>query len=120
MKVLSTNQRVLKCFFVIPNDEQISNFEKCFYALITLIILLAHFCAVTTGMKFFLKFILIDLEKAFYSLFNICGDIGVTYISLFLLVQRKKIVSIFKKISDIYEERKINLEKNHFPLEKVR
>lgn len=107
MKVLSTNQSLLRFFFVFSDDEPINKCEKLCYAITTLAILLAHICAVAAGMGFFLKFISVDLVKAFYSLFNIFGDVSVLYISIFLLLQRKKIVGIFKKMSQIYDESKL-------------
>lgn len=107
MSILLTNQRVLRWLFVYSVvDETITKRVKFVHGITTFGILVAHFCAVSAGISFFIKFVTIDLERSLFSLFNILGDISVTYISIFLLLKRRKIVVVFKKMSDIYEASK--------------
>lgn len=105
MNPLQTNQRVLRLFFVF-SDKKINKSERLSYALTTLIILIAHLCAVLSAMCYFFKFMMIDFERSLSSLYNIFGSINVTYIAVVLLIQRRPIVAIFNKISEIYKKSK--------------
>lgn len=77
MKPLETNRSVLIWFCLYPFDKNMKLHLKLLYTIFALSIFLMNVCALVSSIVFFFKFLSINLEESFYSLFQITGIFGV-------------------------------------------
>lgn len=103
MKPLETNQRILILFCLYPFDKNMKLHLKLLYTIFALSIFLMNVCALVSNTVFFFKFLSINLEESFYSLFQISGIFGVICIVINAYFSRNKILEIFNGLTDIYD-----------------
>lgn len=109
MQPLETNQRTLTWLYAFPSNEGATKWEKISYFMVTASVIVAHFCAMISGGFFIAKFVSIDLEVAIYSLFHTIAFSNMFYKSIITVLLRHKLQGIFKSLSKIYNESKINI-----------
>lgn len=103
MMPLETNRRILILFCLYPFDKNTRPHLKLLYTIFSLSIFLINVCALVSSTVFFFKFLSINLEESFYSLFQITGIFGVICLVINAYFSRNKILEIFNGLTDIYD-----------------
>ena len=106
MKPLATTQQVFKWFCVYSADDSTNRWERATHAIFTIAIGILEVCAIITSAAFIRKFVSIDFESPLFAFLQVLGHTVGLYGILFTLLLRHEIASIFKQLSEIYDESK--------------
>lgn len=102
MKPLVTGQKVLTWLCVWPTNETTSKHQKIAYKSFTLAVIIILSTTISASATFFVTNFQISLEEALYSLFVIIVESTTLYLLIVAILNWKKVVTIFEKLSEIY------------------
>lgn len=105
MKPLSIAQQTLPyicCSFDVNSSRQ----EKIIYIACSVILLSISVTASVAGIMYMKDFSSLDLEDFLVALTMCSGVVGVSYMMIVLISSRKKVTTMFKKLTEIYIESK--------------
>lgn len=104
MEPLKTTRLVLTWLCVYPADESTSRWKKLAYLMCYLSVLLGNIGNLAAGAAYFIKYLLIDLEKALFAFSQMGALITSAYIIVTLLYLRHRIEVVFDGLAKIYAE----------------
>lgn len=106
MKPLETNQLVLTWFGLSPADKAPTKWQKILYKASTFQLILSILSIFISSLAFFYRFVLIDLEKALYAVYQFVGLFSALYLCMVAYLSRPQINSTLNQLSNIYHESK--------------
>lgn len=106
MKPLETNQLVLTWFGLSPADKAPTKWQKILYKASTFLLILSILSIFISSLAFFYRFVLIDLEKALYAVYQFVGLFSALYLCMVAYLSRPQINSTLNQLSNIYHESK--------------
>lgn len=107
MKPLVTNYRVLTWLCVCPPQDAISWSRKLAYITLIIAISMGSVIIIATSVAFFTRALPVDLEQCLFSLDQIVGYFGLTYLIVVAFFLRREIAELFGSLGRIYEASKI-------------
>lgn len=107
---LLTNQRVLTWLSIFPVPKDASKWKLFAYKVISMALFIPLLINLLGSVAFIHKYILIDLEKCLFVLFQVALGGAMIYSMVAALIQRRQIIFIFKNLDKIYKESKNSLD----------
>lgn len=104
MNPLKSLQKWLKLLCVFPITDAKITLNKIWCISFTFIIFCGNLFAVIASAAFIIKYISSDLQRSLYALFQFGSFFIMFYTMVIVFFMRKKIIEIFEKLSEIYDE----------------
>lgn len=102
LQPLETTQWMFVWLCVLPYKGPANRWRKLLPRIIISSMILATSCGLTASSAYIMKYITVDLEGSIYALFQICANLPLANAVVVTYFMRLKIITLFKRISDIY------------------
>lgn len=106
MNPLKTNRRVLTWLCGITPTKSTSKLQKIAYIGLTSFVMIGHLLSVAASSVFIYRNISDNLKETLFALMHVVSAASMIYQSVVTSLLRRKIDSIFKRLSTIYNESK--------------
>lgn len=106
MQPIKLNKRLLVVLCMYPIEDDISQWIKILYVIISVAVFAFNAIGVIASVIFFMTYVNVDFEAALTSLFQILGWSDGAFIVVMGFISRHKIKSILLELQSIYDESK--------------
>lgn len=104
MKPIEKIRQLFMSLCLHPFDKNITLGQRILYIFLGLTVFIANVFGLLGSTIYVLELISIDLEDAFFGLFQLNGYLGVSYATVSIFLQRNSIRRIFQSLNDIYRK----------------
>lgn len=95
--------RLVLTFLCGHPSESASKWQKIAYSAFYIIGVVSLYVYLETSVRYFVKFMVINLEEALYTVFQIAANATILYFCIIAFFSKYKMAGMFQKLSKIYE-----------------
>lgn len=115
MRPLPTAQHMLSWLCICSDESSLNRLKKLAYICFSVAIIMVFLSLEAASTLYALRYKSIDLTKSLATSPQVLGWLPLLYMFLAALILRHKIIDIFKKLNDIYDQREYLFKKlSHF------